>query len=240
MKTVNEVSKLTGLSVRTLQYYDNIGLLKPSEYTDAGYRLYGDKELEILQQIMLLRELDFSLKDIKVILENPDFDRSAAMTQHIQLLTLRKERLEKLIRLAQKIRDGGNKMDYKIFDNTKYEEYAKEARKNWGSTPQYSEYEEKSKNRTAKDNAALADEMMSIFEEFGYLKIGDPGSSDVQALVKKLQDHITKNYYKCTDQILASLGEMYAAGGEFTENIDRAGGEGTAAFVNEAIKIYTK
>ena len=97
MMTVNEVSKLTGVSIRTLQYYDKIGLLHPAEYTEAGYRLYDDAALETLQQILLFRELEFPLRDIKKIVESPDFDRSKALEQQIELLTLKKEHLENLI-----------------------------------------------------------------------------------------------------------------------------------------------
>jgi hypothetical protein len=116
------------------------------------------------------------------------------------------------------------------------EEYAAEARKTWGDTPEYDEYTLKAADRTEKEQTELAGEMMDIFRRFGLIKDMDPASADAAALVKELQDHITKNYYKCTDKILLGLGEMYQAGGEFTENIDKAGGEGTAAFVNKAIK----
>ena len=97
MKTVNEVSRLTGVSVRTLHHYDEIGLLKPSSITEAGYRLYDDTALERLQHILLFRELQFPLKDIKKILDSPDFDRNKALEQQIQLLTMKKEHLENLI-----------------------------------------------------------------------------------------------------------------------------------------------
>ena len=87
MMTVNEVSKLAGVSIRTLQYYDKIGLLHPTGYTDAGYRLYDDADLERLQHILLFRELEFPLKDIKMIVNSPDFDRSKALEQQIELLS---------------------------------------------------------------------------------------------------------------------------------------------------------
>ena len=90
MMTVNEVSKLTGVSIRTLQYYDKIGLLHPAKYTEAGYRLYDDAALETLQQILLFRELEFPLKDIKEIISSPDFDRSKALEQQIELLKLKR------------------------------------------------------------------------------------------------------------------------------------------------------
>ena len=93
MKTVNEVSKLTGISVRTLHHYDEIGLLKPTSITDAGYRLYDDIALERLQHILLFRELQFPLKDIKKILDSSDFDRNKALEQQIELLTMKKEHL---------------------------------------------------------------------------------------------------------------------------------------------------
>ena len=97
MRTVKEVSKLTGISVRTLHYYDQIGLLVPTAVTEAGYRLYDDNALEKLQQIMLYRELEFPLKDIKNIMESSDFDRNRALEQQIEMLTLKKEHLENLI-----------------------------------------------------------------------------------------------------------------------------------------------
>ena len=96
MKTVHEVSAQTGVSIRTLQYYDKIGLLSPSMRTEAGYRLYDETALERLQQILLFRELEFSLDEIRTILNAPDFDREKALTQQIELLTMKKERLEQI------------------------------------------------------------------------------------------------------------------------------------------------
>ena len=241
MKTIHEVSELAGISIRTLQYYDNIGLLHPSSYSDSGYRLYSDNDLEKLQQILLFRELEFPLKEIKEIINRPDFDRSKALEQQIQLLTLKKEHLENLITLARGIKAiGGYTLDFKAFDKTKLDEYAKEAKAAWGNTPEYKEFEEKDKNRTPKDNENMAALMMEIFKEFGRIKDQDPASDKAQALVKQLQDFITEHFYTCTNQILSGLGKMYSAGGDFTTNIDKAGGEGTAKFADEAIQIYCK
>jgi DNA-binding transcriptional MerR regulator len=241
MKTIHEVSELAGISIRTLQYYDNIGLLHPSSYSDSGYRLYSDNDLEKLQQILLFRELEFPLKEIKDIINRPDFDRSKALEQQIQLLTLKKEHLENLITLARGIKTlGGYTLDFKAFDKTKLDEYAKEAKAAWGNTPEYKEFEEKDKNRTPKDNENMAALMMEIFKEFGRIKDQDPASDKAQALVKQLQDFITEHFYTCSNEILSSLGKMYSAGGDFTTNIDKAGGEGTAKFADEAIQIYCK
>ena len=239
MKTVNEVSKLTGISVRTLHHYDDIGLLKPTTVTEAGYRLYDDTALERLQHILLFKELQFPLKDIKEILESPDFDRKKALEQQIELLTMKKEHLENLILFARGIKLLGVKnMDFSAFDTKKLDEYAAEAKKTWGKTEAYKEFEEKSKGRTQEDTKDISDGLMQMFVTFGEMKEMNPADETVQKQVKRLQDYITAHFYNCTPQILYGLGQMYAAGGEFTENIDKTGGVGTAEFASKAIAIY--
>ena len=214
MMTVNEVSKLAGVSIRTLQYYDKIGLLHPSGYTDAGYRLYDDTALEALQQILLFRELEFPLKEIQRIIRSPSFDRQKALDQQITLLELKKEHLDDLIHLARGIKEAGvdTKMDFSAFDTKKMDEYAAEAKKAWGNTPAYREYEQKAKGRSKEEMAEVNRKMMEIFMEFGAIRHEDPASEKVQALVRKLQNYISAHFYTCTDQILSGLGQMYAAG----------------------------
>ena len=239
MMTVNEVSKLTGVSIRTLQYYDKIGLLHPAEYSGAGYSLYDDTALERLQQILLFRALEFPLKDIREILESPSFDRDKALEQQITLLTLKKEHLENLIDLARGIKTiGVSTLDFSVFDTKKIDEYAARAKASWGETPEYHEFEEKSKNRTAEQQQALNAQMMSIFAEFGEIRMGNPADEKAQSLVAKLQQFITEHFYTCSKKILSCLGQTYAAGGEFADNIDLAGGEGTAEFAAKAIEIF--
>lgn len=239
--TVHEVSKLTGVSIRTLQYYDTIGLLKPNDYTESGYRLYDDTALERLQQILLFKELEFPLKEIKQIIDAPNFDRAKALEQQIELLTMKKEHLENLIHFALGIKWlGVKKMDFTVFDTRKLDEYAERAKQQWGQSEQYKEFEEKSKDWTKEDELHMANDFMKVFEEFGAMKHLDPAAEQVQAQVKKLQDYITEHFYKCTNEILLSLGKMYSGGGEFTENIDKAGGEGNAEFTAKAIEIFCK
>lgn len=241
MMTVNEVSKLTGVSVRTLQYYDTIGLLKPSGYTEAGYRLYDDAALERLQQILLFKELEFPLKEIKEIIDAPDFDRNKALQQQIELLTMKKEHLENLIDFARGLKLlGVRKVDFKVFDTKKIDEYSKRAKEQWGKTPEYKEYEKKTQNMSDEDELAMVDEFMQIFAEFGQMMALEPFDEEVQVQVKKLQDYITEHFYTCTKEILSGLGKMYSAGGEFTENIDKAGGSGTAEFTAKAIEVYCR
>lgn len=239
MLTVHEVSELAGVSVRTLQHYDNIGLLRPAQRTEAGYRLYDEAALERLQQILLFRELEFPLKEIKRIVEAPDFDKARALDQQIQLLTLKKEHLQNLIELANELREGkGNTMDFEAFDTSKIDEYAQRAKEQWGSTSEYAEFEEKDRSRTPGERNEMIEQMMGLFVEFGMLKKGAPDSPEALSQVKKLQDFISANFYQCSDEVLAGLGQMYGAGGEFTENIDAAAGEGTARFAAQAIEAY--
>lgn len=241
MKTVNEVSRITGVSVRTLHHYDSIGLLKPTSVTQAGYRLYDDTALERLQGILLLRELQFPLKEIKSIIDSPDFDPREALKQQIKMLELQKEHIDKLISLAQKMIDNGDdSMDFSAFDKSEIKQYAEEAKQRWGSTAEYKESEKKSEGRTDADNALIADGMMNIFKEFGNMKDGQPDSFEAQALAEKLQNYITDNFYNCTPQIFACLGDMYVGDERFRKNIDSVGGEGTAEFAAKAIKEFCK
>ncbi len=239
MMTVNDVSKRTGVSIRTLQYYDRIGLLKATAYSEAGYRFYDQEALARLQQILLFRELEFPLKDIREILSSPGFDRTKALKQQIELLELKKAHIEALITLARGITETGEQaMDFSAFDKTRLEDYASQAKAQWGGTQPYAEYQEKSAGRTAGEEQALGQGLLAIFAELGKIRHTDPAGPAAQALVKELQDYITANCYRCTDQILLSLGGLYAAGGEFTENIDAAGGPGTAEFACKAIRAH--
>lgn len=239
MMTVHEVSRFAGVSIRTLQYYDKIGLLHPAGYTDAGYRLYDDTELERLQHILLFRELEFPLKDIRAILDSPDFDRSKALEQQIELLKLKKEHLDNLINFALGIKMLGVKyMDFTVFDKSRLDEYSKRVKEQWGNTPEYKEFAERTKNRSDKEDKLLADRFMLLFKEAGEIRNTDPASSKAQDLVKRIQNFITENMYTCSDKILKGLGKMYSGGGDLTKSIDAYGGEGTGEFVDKAIRIY--
>ena len=122
MKTVKEVSYLTGISVRTLHYYDEIGLLKPTRISEAGYRLYDDKALEELQQILFFREFDMPLKEIKAVMGNPDLDKNQLLSNQKKILVLKKERLERIIASIEDILEGDNKMDFEVFSKAEIEQ----------------------------------------------------------------------------------------------------------------------
>ena len=239
MKTVKEVSRITGVSVRTLHHYDAIGLLKPTRVTEAGYRLYDDTALARLQTILLFRELEFPLKEIKELLEQPGFDPIAALRDQIRLLELKREHLDRLISHARQIqRTGVMNMDFKPYDTAKLDEYASQAKARWGHTDAWREFQEK--NKTRQQEISDADGLMDIFRRIGQVRTGSPASAEAQALIEELRSYICGHYYNCTTQILRGLGQMYAAGGEMTDNIDRAGGAGTAEFAHRAIELYCK
>lgn len=240
MKTVHEVSKLTKVSVRTLHYYDSIGLLSPTTVTESGYRLYDDTALERMQHILLFRELGFPLKEIKQILDSSDFDRNRALEQQIELLTLKKEHLENLINFARGIKAIGVRyLDFSAFDTSKIDEYAMQAKALYGKSDSYKEYEEKTKGKTNEEIQSISEDMLQLFVEFGQMMKEEPSSDKVQEQVKRLRDFINDNFYTCSNKMLKVLGKMYSGGGSITENIDKAGGVGTAEFVAKAIEIFT-
>lgn len=237
--TVHEVSRLAGISVRTLHYYDRIGLLRPVQVSAAGYRLYDETNLERLQQILLFRELQFPLKEIQTILDSPDFERNRALEQQITLLRLKKEHLENLIDLACGIKAiGVGTMDFSAFDTAKIDEYAAQAKAAWSKTAEYREFEEKSRRRTQEEQQRLGGQFMELFVKFGERKTYNPANDAIQGQVKELQNFIAEHFYTCSKEMLRRLGTMYASGGRFTEAIDQAGGEGTARFVLQAIEVY--
>lgn len=239
MKTVKEVSRLTGVSVRALHHYDAIGLLKPTRVTEAGYRLYDEKAMERLYLILLFRELEFPLKDIRAILDAPDFDRNRVLAQQIELLQEKVEHLKNRIDLAKGIKMIGVRfLEFDGFNTKQIDDHAAQAKTLYGKTDAYKEYQEKSKGRTTEQEKALGDQVMEFFVRLGAIRDQDPGSEAAQRWVAELQDFFTQHYYSCTPQILRGLGQGYAGGGSLNENIDAAGGKGTGEFARQAIEIY--
>ena len=242
---IREFAKLTGVSVRTLHYYDEIGLLKPYFVDELnGYRFYDERCLERMQEILFYRELDFPLKDISAILASPDYDKQEALKEQKHLLALKKERLERLITALDSAMKGED-LSMNVFDNSEFEvqreQYAKEAKEKWGSTAAYKESTEKTKDYAKEKWADVNAGMTAIMSEFAQCNNnGFSSDSDAaQVLVKKWQDYITENFYTCTKEILAGLGEMYAADERFKANIDKHG-EGTAEFMCQAIREYCR
>ncbi len=239
MKTVKEVSKLTGVSVRALHYYDTINLLKPTQVTRVGYRLYDDAALETLYMILVFRELGLSLRQIADILHAPDYDRNRCLEKQIKLMQERIGKLQDRISLARGILTLGVKyMSFEGFDPKKMDEYSTQAKALYGMTDAYKEFEQKSRHRTAQQEKDLSAQVMDLFIKLGKMRPCEPDCEAAQAWAKELQTFFTYNFYTCTPQILAGLAESYAGGGSMTENIDKVGGAGTGAFAKEVIDIY--
>ena len=239
MLKVNEISKITGMSVRTLHYYDSIGLLKPTYISAAGYRFYDDEALKRLQSIMLFRELEFPLKDIKSILDNPNTDLKEVLTQQLHLLNLKQKHINDLIDLASDLIKGEDyKMNFKAFDNYDIEQYKEEVKQRWGDTQAYKEYNEK----TAKniDLMGATAGLMEKLQTIAALNKLPPEHSDVQDRIRELQEYITANFYNCSKEIRAGLGQMYICDERFKKNIEKACGIGSAEFISTAIKEYCK
>ncbi len=235
---IKEFAEFTGVSVRTLHYYDEIGLLVPA-FVDkvTGYRFYDENSLLRMQEILFFRELEFTLKNIGEILSSPNYDKNKVLIEQKHLLTLKKERLERLISAIDGAVKGENVM--KAFNNSEFEKYKFEAKEKWGKTDAYKEHTERTKNYSQQKWNDLAVGMDRIMAEFAMCmkKAETPDSVEAQSLVEMLQKHITDNYYVCTNDILKGLGQMYVADERFTNNIDKHA-DGTAAFICEAIELY--
>lgn len=239
MRTVKDVSKLTGVSVRTLHYYDAIGLLTPTKVTDAGYRMYDDTALSRLQSILLFRELQFPLKEIKEFLDSPDFNQEETITQQIKLLELQYKHIGELISFAREIQTKGVKtMNFEVFDTNEIEQYKAEVKSKWGNSKAYQEYEQRVVFHSEHNDSKFVNEIMSLFTDLGAMKQLPPTDKAVQEKIAALQAYINENFYTCSNDILKELGEMYVCDDRFKKNIDRFGGEGTAKFVREAIFVY--
>ncbi|HEL2383236.1 TPA: MerR family transcriptional regulator [Streptococcus suis] len=236
MKTVKEMSQFSGISVRTLHYYDEINLLTPSFIAENGYRYYDNEAFEKLQEILLFRELEFPLKEIKKIVGNAAYDRESALKDQIRLLELKKKHLEKVIKHAKSLQQKGeNYMNFEVFDKSALLAFQEEAKERWGSTTAFQEFSAKTNQ---EGFAQISAEMSGIMMEFGQLKKLSADDSKVQSQVEALKDYISDNFYECTNEVLASLGQMYTLDNRFSHYIDHAGGPGTATFVSQAIAVY--
>ena len=235
-RTVSEMARLCSVSVRTLHYYDSIGLLRPMEVTESGYRYYGEEAVFTLQRILFYRELGFSLREIRTLLSAPD-DQEALEAQS-RLLRLKRDRLDRLLKLLDAARKGEKRMDFSVFDTKELEEakaaYAKEAEARWGNTQAWVQSQAREKTYSKEDQKELEAQSEEIFRRFAGLRGSDPASPEVQAAVEDWQRFITDHWYDCTDEILKGLGVMYTADERFRKNLDRFG-PGTAELMSAAI-----
>lgn len=241
--TVKQAAALSGVSVRTLHHYHKLGLLAPARVSEAGYRLYGEKELARLQQILLYKELDFSLGEIRGLLDCGRGARLDALEKQALLLELKRQRLGRLIDLTNRLLKGECMMDFNAFDSSeldrKKEQYAQEAMARWGNTAEYAEYLHRTgcygKEEWDKVYAGMGD----IFKRFAACMDDGPASAGAQALVKEWRDFISENFYPCSDQVLQGLGQMYGADPRFVDTFEKTA-PGLGAFIAQAVKESAK
>ncbi|MEW8977794.1 MAG: MerR family transcriptional regulator [Symbiobacterium sp.] len=242
--TVKAVADLAGVSVRTLHHYDEIGLLKPAGQSASGYRLYSQQDVERLQQILFFRELGFSLREIKQIIDSPDFDRQQALLAHREALQQRKARLERLIRTVDRTLANMDREDRPmtrdemkaLFDGFDPTEYEEEARQRWGG-PEFEESLKRTRRYTRADWQRISAESSEIYGNIARLMDRDPGDEEVQQWVARWHEHINKWYYTCSLEVFRGLGEMYVEDERFTKNIDKTK-PGLARFLRDAMRVY--
>lgn len=237
--TVKEAAAISGVSVRTLHHYHKIGLLLPAKVTEAGYRLYGQEQLARLQQILLYKELGFPLEEVRPLLDADPSLLQDALEKQVQLLMLKRKRLDKLIGLTQKLLKGETVMDFSAFDtkeiDRQMEQYAQEVKGRWGETLEYEEFQQRTASYGKEDWEKVYRGMNGIFQRFAACMDKGPASPQAQALVKEWREFISKNFYPCSDEILQNLGQMYQADPRFQANFDKTA-PGLGSFIAEAIK----
>jgi len=234
--TVSQVAKLAGVSVRTLHHYDEVGLLRPSDRSEAGYRLYSHADLQRLQQVLFFKELGFSLEEILRILNDPGFDLGEALRMQRTLLLERKERVQSLITAVEKTLAALEKGTVMTKEEM-FEVWESEANQRWGDSEAYRE----SKRRTARygkaEWQAIKAEGDQITQAFVALldRGAKPDGDEACALAERHRAYISKWFYACSPQIHRGLGELYIADERFTANIDQAR-PGLAQFMSEAFR----
>lgn len=241
--TVNNLASLSGVSVRTLHYYDEIGLLRPSHIRENGYRVYGEKEVLKLQQILFFRELEFSLDQINDILSDPAFDQLSALKEQKKMFELKKMRIEEILKtIDHTLKKGGEIMSndtaFKGLSDKQLDKYKEEAKKRWGQTDAYQQSVERTKNWTKADYDRVAAEHEEITRHLAEVRTQGVESSEVQNLIERHYQYVSM-FYDVPLAMYKNLGQMYVDDPRFTATYDRFG-EGMAVFVRDAIAYFVK
>lgn len=242
--TVKQLATLAGVTIRTLHYYDEIGLLHPASYGENGYRYYDEEAVLRLQQILFYRELDIPLEDIRTILDRPDFDILQALQSHRKALLKRQERINGLIEtIDQTVRhlkgeiEMSDKDFYSGFDEEKQKEYAVEAERRWGEQAAQSQKRWNAYTREEK-NSILA-EMQAISSNIAAHMDESPESPEIQQWIDRWYQHINRFFYPCSLEIFEQLGHGYVDDPEFTATYEKIR-PGMAAFMDQAMTHYCK
>ena len=242
--TVGEVASLAHVSVRTLHHYDEIGLVRPSARSDAGYRLYDAADLGRLQQVRFYRELGFGLDEIRTLMTEPGFDRGAALREQRELLRAEGRRVEAMlaaIDVAITAHETGSTMTdqemFEVFGETfDHRDHTDEVRDRWGDTDAYQQSQQRTRGYAKADWQAVKDEMDTIHGRFAaLLDAGQPaGSPEAMEAAEAHRRHIDDRFYDCSHEMQVQLAEMYVADPRFTATYE-AIRPGLAGYVREAI-----
>ncbi len=245
--TVGEISRLTGVSIRTLHHYDEIGLVVPGERTDSGYRLYGPAEVARLQEVLFYRELGFGLEEIKRMVDRPDHDRTTALDRQRRLLEAKAEHLMAMVdaldAAVEAERKGvpmSNEDMLGVFGDFDPAQYEEEARQRWGATGAYRESARRTAGYSRADWEQIGRESAEVDQAFlALMAEGVPAESPAaMEVAERHRSHITKWFYECTSEIHAGLGRMYVADARYAERIDKVG-KGLAAYMSAAIEALS-
>ncbi|MFW6175001.1 MAG: MerR family transcriptional regulator [Chloroflexota bacterium] len=241
---VKAAAEMSGVSVRTLRYYDEIGLLKPSSATPAGYRLYTDSDMERLQQVLFFREMGLSLRDIKVFLDSPEFDRKKALAMHREHLVERQRRLGKLLRSVdrtleamEKGVDMASEWMFTGFDEGEARRYQEEARQRWGNDT-VDESLRRTAGYTEKDWQALHAEIDQITRGVADGMGGSPSEPVVQEWIGKWFATINR-FFDCSPEMFRGLDAMYVEDPRFAEFYERRK-PGLAVFMRDAMSVFAE
>jgi DNA-binding transcriptional MerR regulator len=238
--TVGDVSRIARISVRALHHYDEIGLVRPTARSGAGYRLYTDSDLERLQQVLFFRELGFKLDEIVRILADPGFDRREALIAQRALLAERAEQARSLVELIDKTiaaLDGGTTMKREeMFDGFDPAAHEEEARSRWGHTAEYAESMRRTKGYTKDDWAQIRAESNAITDAFAKAAEAGVAATDARAMdvAERHRQHIDRWFYPCSKAMHRGLGQMYVADERFAASYEKARA-GLAQFICDAI-----
>lgn len=248
MHKIKQFADMTGVTVRMLRHYDKIGLLVPEYiHPSTGYRYYGANNMHTMQQILFFKALDFSLNEIKDIINDESLDRNAILSMQKNLLNLQKDRLKKMVHFIDDLLNQGvtqmnqnmkNALDSTQFDQQKMA-YAKEARQKWGQTSIYQQSQKKQAQYSPKKIKQLQLQQQSIYQNIARLMHLDASHSNVQDLIHQARIFINDHWYECSMKQFAALGQLYVDDDRFKQNIDQHG-TGLAEFIKEGIDYYCR
>jgi MerR family transcriptional regulator, thiopeptide resistance regulator len=243
MYTVKQLAKKAGVTVRTLHYYDEIGVLKPSFMKENGYRYYEEKELQKLQQILFFRELEFPLDDIIQMMNTPEYHTLEALADQRKLLEMKRRRLDGLLntidQTMRKLKEGemmSSEDLFASFTNSQIEQYKEEVQAKWGKTHAYKQSVERTKQWTKKDFERIKEEGQAITLSLSKLVDQGAASAEVQGHIERHFQHINQ-FYDCSYEMYRNLGNMYSEDQRFAENYNKVAPH-LAEFMRDAIMYF--